>query len=187
MLTQRLSTALSIAVKAHTGQVRKGTPIPYVSHPMGVASLALEYGADEDQACAALLHDALEDGGPEYEAEIREQLGNRVLFLVQGCTDGVPDNTGQKLPWKERKVAYLSHLVEAPQEVLLVSGADKLHNARAIVQDIQRMGDAVFDRFTASKPETLWYYESLVIIFERRGAPMAGDLARAVQQMRAGV
>lgn len=186
MLTERLSTALAIAVQAHHGQFRKGTSIPYVSHPIGVASLALEYGADEDQVCAALLHDALEDGGPAYEDVIRQKLGARVTYLVLGCTDGMPDESGAKAPWKERKLAYLEHLAEAPGDVLLVSGADKLHNARAIVQDMDRVGDAVFDRFTASKAETLWYYESLVSILERRTAPMSADLARVVKQMRAG-
>jgi (p)ppGpp synthase/HD superfamily hydrolase len=184
MLTERLSTALAIAVRAHDGQVRKGTSIPYLAHPMGVASLALEYGADEDQACAALLHDAIEDGGADYEAVIRQAMGDHVTALVLGCTDGVPDAEGRKPPWRERKEGYLAHLAAAPDEVLLVSGADKLHNARAILSDMQRVGDKVFERFTASKDQTLWYYASLAALLERRGAPMAADLKKAVQDMQ---
>jgi (p)ppGpp synthase/HD superfamily hydrolase len=91
MLTDRIAHALALAVEAHDGQKRKGTSIPYISHPMGVASIALEHGADEDQAMAALLHDAVEDGGFEYAQRIREQFGDRVADIVQGCTDGVPD------------------------------------------------------------------------------------------------
>jgi hypothetical protein len=94
MLTERISLLVALAVEAHDKQVRKGTRIPYVAHPMGVASLALDFGADEDQAIAALLHDVLEDGGPQFAPVIGERFGRRVLALVEGCTDGVPDATG---------------------------------------------------------------------------------------------
>jgi len=185
MLTQRFAQGLDLAVRAHDGQLRKGTAIPYIAHPMAVASIALEYGADEDQAIAALLHDAVEDGGAEYEQEIRESFGARVADLVMGCTDGIPDATGQKPPWKQRKEKYLAHLEMATSDVLLVSGADKLHNARAILADLHTVGVSVFDRFTASKEETLWYYTTLSEIFSRRAIPVAAALADAVAQMRA--
>ncbi len=185
MLTQRFAQGLDLAVRAHDGQVRKGTAIPYIAHPMAVASIALEYGADEDQAIAALLHDAVEDGGAEYEQEIRERFGARVADLVMGCTDGIPDATGQKPPWKQRKEKYLAHLEMAASDVLLVSGSDKLHNARAILADLHKVGVSVFDRFTASKEETLWYYTTLSEIFSRRGIPVAAALADAVEQMHA--
>lgn len=185
MLTKRFPQGLELAVRAHDGQVRKGTSIPYIAHPMAVASIALEYGADEDQAIAALLHDAVEDGGAEYEQEIRERFGARVADLVMGCTDGIPDATGQKPPWKQRKEKYLAHLEMATSDVLLVSGSDKLHNARAILADLHTVGVSVFDRFTASKEETLWYYTSLSEIFSRRGIPVAAALADAVGQMHA--
>ena len=185
MLTQRFAQGLELAVRAHDGQLRKGTSIPYIAHPMAVASIALEYGADEDQAIAALLHDAVEDGGAEYEHEIRERFGARVADLVMGCTDGIPDATGQKPPWKQRKEKYLAHLEMATSDVLLVSGADKLHNARAILADLHTVGVSVFDRFTASKEETLWYYPTLSEIFSRRAIPVAAALADAVAQMRA--
>ena len=94
MLTARISQALALAVEAHDGQKRKGTAIPYIAHPMAVASIALEHGADEEQAMAALLHDAVEDGGPQYAILIRNQFGDRVADIVEGCTDGVRDANG---------------------------------------------------------------------------------------------
>ena len=183
MLTERISEALALAVQAHEKQVRKGTSIPYVAHPMGVASIALEFGADEDQAIAALLHDVLEDGGPHYGPVIKERFGERVLTIVEGCTDGVPDASGQKRDWGERKRAYLAHLAEAPVDVLLVSGSDKLHNARAIVSDLLKIGPDVFKRFTAGRDGTLWYYRSLAEIYIRRKAPMAAMLEAEVATM----
>lgn len=183
MLTDRISEALALAVQAHEKQVRKGTSIPYVAHPMAVASIALEFGADEDQAIAALLHDVLEDGGPQYGPVIKERFGERVLAIVDGCTDGVPDASGQKADWGERKRAYLAHLAQASDDVLLVSGSDKLHNARAIVSDLLKIGPDVFNRFTAGRDGTLWYYRSLAEIFEKRRAPMAAILAAEVIQI----
>jgi GTP pyrophosphokinase len=130
-----------------------------------------------------LLHDAVEDGGPIYIDRIQSSFGDRVLQIVMGCTDGVPDASGQKGDWKQRKVAYINHLAEASDDVLLVSGSDKLHNARAIVSDMERIGDQVFERFTASKEQTIWYYSSLSQIFETRQAPMASSLNVVVQRM----
>lgn len=183
MLTDRFSKAVSVANYAHYDQTRKGTTIPYIAHPLAVASLAIEFGANEDQAIAALLHDAIEDGGAEYEQVILENFGESVLAMVQGCTDGVPDANGEKADWWERKSAYLDHLEKAADDVLLVSGADKLHNARAIVIDLREVGPAVFDRFKAGMKGTLWYYRNLADIFSRRGAPMAKQLESAVSQM----
>jgi (p)ppGpp synthase/HD superfamily hydrolase len=184
MLTERISQALALAVEAHTGQSRKGTDIPYVAHPMGVASIALDHGADEEQAMAALLHDAIEDGGAQYAKLIRDKFGDRVADIVEGCTDGIPDDSGKKVPWKSRKEQYLAHLKNASDDVLLVSGSDKLHNARAIVEDLLRIGTAVYDRFTATKEQTLWYYESLANIFSERGTPVSASLNDAVRRMR---
>ena len=183
MLTQRFVQGMELAMRAHNDQVRKGTCIPYISHPMGVASIALEFGADEDQAIAALLHDAVEDGGAAYEVEIRERFGSQVADIVMGCTDGVPDAAGHKPPWKQRKERYLAHLEQADARTLLVSGADKLHNARAILSDLQTTGESVFERFTASKEETLWYYTSLAAVFSRRGVPVAAALTRTVSEI----
>ena len=185
MLSERLSQALALAIEAHNGQFRKETTIPYIAHPMAVASIALEYGADEDQAMAALLHDAVEDGGAKYAKIIRSKFGDRVANIVNGCTDGVPDNNGIKPPWKQRKESYIAHLKSAPDDVLLVSGSDKLHNARAIVSDLQNIGVRVFDRFSSSKEQTLWYYQSLADIFKTRNTPTAKALSETVAQMHA--
>ena len=180
MITSRLSRALSLAIEAHDGDVRKGTAIPYISHPLGVASIVLEYGGDEDQAIAALLHDTIEDGGIKYADMIKAAFGGRVLALVEGCTDGVPDAQGHKADWYERKRNYLQHLSQAHDDVLLVSGADKLHNARAIVSDLSAIGEVVFERFSTKKDGTLWYYTSLSAVFKDREAPMANAIEEAV-------
>ncbi len=184
MLTPRLALALALAIEAHNGQKRKGTQIPYVAHPMAVAAIALEHGADEDQAIAALLHDAVEDGGAPYAERIRQQFGDRVAAIVDGCTDGVPDANGHKEDWKPRKLRYIAHLEQASDDVMLVSGADKLHNARAIVSDLQRIGQVVFERFTAPRDETLWYYDELAKAHTRRGTPVAAALRQTVDRMK---
>jgi (p)ppGpp synthase/HD superfamily hydrolase len=185
MQLAKLASALDLAIQAHQGQVRKSTAIPYISHPMAVASIALEYGASEDQAIAALLHDAIEDGGIQYAKLIEAQFGQHVHDLVQGCTDGTPDHTGSKAPWLERKTAYIQHLQEASDEVLLVSCSDKLHNARAIVSDLINEGPSVFNRFSSSTEQTLWYYRQLAIVFTNRKTPPAKALEAAVSQMEA--
>jgi (p)ppGpp synthase/HD superfamily hydrolase len=184
MLTERIAQALALAVEAHTGQKRKGTDIPYIAHPMAVAAIALEHGADEEQAMAALLHDAVEDGGAPYALRIRSQFGDRVADIVEGCTDGVPDENGLKEKWKPRKERYLAHLPQAGKDVLLVSGSDKLHNARAIVSDLQRIGTAVFERFSASQADTLWYYDELAKIHIEQATSVAQALRQTVDRMK---
>ena len=185
MQLNKLSPALALAIEAHQNQIRKSTQIPYISHPMAVASIALEFGASEDQAIAALLHDAIEDGGIKYANIIKAQFGDHVHDLVQGCTDGTPDHSGQKAPWIERKTTYLKHLQEASDEVLLVSCSDKLHNARAIVSDLIDEGPSVFDRFSSAPEQTRWYYRQLANVFTNRKTPPAKALESAVSQMEA--
>ena len=185
MDSTRLGNALALAGQAHAGQLRKGTDIPYLSHVLGVASIALAYGADEDQCIAALLHDAIEDGGSAYRQRIFQTLGPRVLGLVEGCTDGEVGENGQKEDWALRKRRYLEHLESAPDDVLLVSAADKLHNAQAILADLKTVGPAVFERFKAGKEGTLWYYQQLAEIFTRRHSSIAAPLAEVVDQLTA--
>jgi GTP pyrophosphokinase len=185
MQMPKLSNALALAIQAHEGQVRKGTKIPYIAHPMAVSAIALEFGATEDQAVAALLHDAIEDGGNKYANIIKAQFGEHIHNLVQGCTDGTPNQQGQKAPWLERKTAYLRHLEEASDEVLLVSCSDKLHNARAIVSDLINEGPSVFERFSSTPEQTLWYYRQLANVFTNRKTPPAKALESAVSQMEA--
>ena len=185
MQLNKLSPALALAIEAHQGQIRKSTKIPYISHPLAVASIALEFGASEDQAIAALLHDTIEDGGRKYEEVILAQFGQYVHDLVQGCTDGTPDKTGKKAPWLERKTAYLEHLQIASDDILLVSCSDKLHNARAIVSDLINEGPSVFERFSSTTEQTLWYYRQLANVFTNRKTPPAKAFESAVSQMEA--
>jgi (p)ppGpp synthase/HD superfamily hydrolase len=191
--SQKLKHAFQFACDCHETQVRKSTSIPYISHLMSVSALVFEYGGDEDQAIAALLHDSVEDADSDTEANqrrqfIAEQFGDRVAKIVDGCTDGIPDITGKKPSWKDRKVAYLEHLKSADQDTLLVSAADKLHNARAILGDLRVVGEAVYERFRAGKEGTLWYYSSLADTFaEIMPGPLAAELSRTVESiMKAG-
>ena len=164
MLTERFDDALAYASRIHRQQIRKGSGIPYVSHLLGVASLALEAGADEDQAIAALLHDAVEDqGGPERLADIRVRYGDRVADIVDHCTDS---DTEPKPPWRARKEAYIASLAHKPPASLLVSLADKTHNIGAILADLASTGPNVWDRFTGEKGGTLWYYAALAESFQ---------------------
>ncbi len=165
-VTEQFASALDYAVRLHGGQTRKGTDIPYVSHLLAVAALVMESGGDQDEAIAALLHDAVEDcGGRPVLNAIRSQFGDRVAGIVDGCTDAY---TEPKPPWKARKEQYLSHLETASESILLVSNADKLHNARAILADYREIGDELWERFNAERDETLWYYRELSVLFARR-------------------
>jgi (p)ppGpp synthase/HD superfamily hydrolase len=165
--TPRYADAVRFAADAHFGQVRKGTAIPYIIHPLTVSALVVEFGGDEDQAIAGLLHDVVEDCEVS-PLTLSDRFGARVAAIVEGCTDGVPDQLGVKAPWRERKERYLAHLEQEPQDTLLVSACDKLHNARCIVSDTRLIGQEVFDRFTASREQVIWYYCRLAGVFERR-------------------
>lgn len=158
-LSERFTAALGYAATVHRTQKRKGTDIPYVAHLLAVAGLVLEHGADEDTAIAALLHDAVEDqGGNERMVDIRARFGSRVAAIVAGCTQTV---TGAEWSWKERKRRYIDHVRTAPAEVRLVSLADKLHNARALLLDYREVGEDLWSRFHGGRDGTLWYYRSL--------------------------
>jgi (p)ppGpp synthase/HD superfamily hydrolase len=164
--------------------VRKGTKIPYLSHLLSACALVLESGGTEDEAIAALLHDAVEDqGGAPILAEIERRFGGAVAAIVKGCTDS--DTPDEKPPWRPRKEAYIAHLREAPLPVRRVSAADKLHNARSIVADLHRLGPALFSRFTGGRDGTLWYYETLSGVFAQAGVGfLAEELQRTVAEMR---
>lgn len=163
-LTDRFLSAFSMAFEKHAYQRRKHTQTPYIAHLMTVTSLVLENGGDEDQAIAALLHDAVEDqGGLETLQEIKEAFGDRVAEYVDGCTDSY---TKPKPPWEDRKAAYLEKLRGSTDQVKLISLADKVHNARAILRDLQEIGDWTWEKFAGKKAGTLWYYQSLANIFD---------------------
>ncbi len=182
-LTDRFGEALTYAAHLHASQRRKGSGIPYVAHLLGVCSLVLEDGGTEDEAIAALLHDAPEDqGGRETLAEIEKRFGPEVASIVEGCSDTLET---PKPPWRPRKQAYIDHLSDAPPSVLRVSLADKVHNAHSILSDHRQIGDAVFDRFNGRKEGTLWYYGELGKVFIKRyPGPLANELQRTVAKLR---
>jgi GTP pyrophosphokinase len=160
ILSTKFEQALVYASIVHGGQLRKGTEIPYLSHLLGVASIALEYGANEDEAIAALLHDAVEDaGGSDRLEDIRVRFGDDVANIVDECTDAY---TIPKPPWRERKEEYINHISLASRSARLISASDKLHNARSILKDYRLEGETLWSRFNGGKDGTLWYYRSLV-------------------------
>jgi (p)ppGpp synthase/HD superfamily hydrolase len=170
-LTTRFTDAIAFAADIHRTQSRKGTQIPYLSHILGVASLALDHGADEDEAVAAALHDAIEDaealGAATVRSWIRFKFGERVLEIVEGCTDA---DVQPKPAWRERKERYVSNIAHDDASIVLVSAADKLHNARAVLSDFRNVGSSVFGRFDqdAGIDGTLGYYRGLVSAFQGR-------------------
>jgi (p)ppGpp synthase/HD superfamily hydrolase len=183
-LTARFREALWFAAFLHADQVRKGTDIPYVAHLLAVAALVLEHGGGEDQAIAALLHDSAEDqGGKHVLDQIRDRFGVKVASIVEACTD---TTVVPKPPWRERKERYIEHLAEVSEDVLLVSLADKVHNARAILADYKKIGDALWDRFQGKKDGTLWYYEALLEAFGNRGQrpELLAELKSVVLELR---
>ncbi len=177
-----LSDAVAFALDIHADQTRKGADTPYIGHLLGVASIVLDHGGDEEQAIAGMLHDAIEDQGLQQEAAIAEKFGPRVARIVRACTDA---DTTPKPPWRARKEAYIAHLEGADTDALLVSAADKLHNARTILTDLRTHGLAVFDRFTGRQDGTIWYYQALAEVFERRiPDALTADLAETVSAIR---
>jgi (p)ppGpp synthase/HD superfamily hydrolase len=166
------------AAQLHAAQRRKGTDIPYVAHLLAVTALVLENGGDEDQAIGALLHDAAEDqGGLETLQEIRRRFGERVADIVHACSDSFEF---PKPPWKKRKEDYLAHLETTGDDVLLVSMADKVHNARSILADLRQYGASTWRRFSGGRDGSLWYYRSLLNIFQRRSASI---LVRELEEL----
>jgi GTP pyrophosphokinase len=183
LLSERFEEALRLATRLHAGQTRKESQTPYIAHLLSVTALVLEAGGDEKIAIAALLHDAVEDqGGLETLEKIRRQFGARVADIVNECTDSY---TIPKPPWRERKEAYLAHLREATPEAQLVSLADKLHNARAILRDLRQHGEATWDKFNGGKDGTLWYYTTLFDILQKSmDNALVNELERVVTEIR---
>ena len=182
IVTSRFTEALEYARAHHAQDVRKGTRIPYLSHLLAVSALVLEHGGDETAAIAALLHDVVEDGGGVRAlAEIDERFGSDVAAIVEGCSDTTAKH---KEDWTLRKTRYLRHLETAAPGVLLVSAADKLHNARSILADLRELGDELWERFNSSPRQQLWYYGALRDTFLRRlPGRLADELDRAVREI----
>jgi (p)ppGpp synthase/HD superfamily hydrolase len=174
--------AFVFAAEKHKGQTRKASSIPYIAHLMGVASLVLEAGGDEDLAIAALLHDVVEDcGGVPMLREVRRRFGARVAKVVDGCTDAYTD---PKPPWRERKERYIARLRNEDKETRLVSAADKLNNVRSILSDYRAVGESIWSRFNGGREGTLWYYRTLRDEFRRsRPNRITQDLALAVSEL----
>ena len=186
-LGPKFAQALVHAFVLHAGQKRKGPEnIPYIAHLLSVAALVLENGGSEDEAIAALLHDAIEDqGGDATRKQILKPFGERVTAIVDGCTDS---DKITKPPWEERKGKYIKHIRRAPREVRLVSLADKLHNARSILYDYRKIGKDVWKRFNRearSRDKQLWYYKALVNAFRDAGGlvEMVDELDRVVSEI----
>jgi (p)ppGpp synthase/HD superfamily hydrolase len=160
----RFSDALSFAHDLHQTQLRKGSTIPYIGHLLAVAAIVIEAGGDEDQAIAALLHDAVEDqGGQKMLSIIRERFGARVAEAVEANSDS---DVVPKPPWLARKEAYIAAIPHKSVDALLVSVADKIHNAEAILADYRAIGESVWDRFSGGRDGTLWYYSALASAFK---------------------
>lgn len=182
-LTARFNRALGYAEHVHHARVRADVGVPCVAYPLGVCSIVLGYGGNEEQAIAALLHAALEgEGGRRRLYEIEANFGDPVARIVAACTDAV----GEPGPaWRPRKENYLARLSEHDDSIWLVACADKLHGARCIARDYRQTGDAVWRRFHGGgKAGLLWYYRALADEFKRLGAgPIAGELDRAVSEI----
>ncbi len=177
VLSSRFREALGLAAFLHADQWRKGTDIPYVAHLLAVSSLVLEHGGSEDAAIAGLLHDSVEDqGGRTVLEQIASRFGPSVAAIVEACSDSTET---PKPPWRARKERYIAHLAGVTRETLLVSLADKLHNARSILSDYRQIGEVLWERFQGGKDGTLWYYNALLVAFEERD-----EHGRLVEQFR---
>jgi (p)ppGpp synthase/HD superfamily hydrolase len=176
----RFDEAFAYAHRLHATQTRKGTPVPYIGHLMGVASIVLDDGGTEDEAIAALLHDAPEDqGGRARLDEIRRQFGDAVARIVEDCTDSW---STPKEPWLERKRRYIERARTLAAPSLRVSAADKVHNAYAILRDLRNTGEQVWSRFSASADDVLAYYQSLVRAYrDAGGGKLVDELERIVR------
>lgn len=181
---EKFEDALIYATRLHRDQTRKGSSTPYITHLLAVAAIVGENGGTEDEVVAALLHDAPEDrGGKERLEDIRASFGDEVAEIVAGCTDTYEH---PKPAWWPRKEAYIAHVAEASPSVRLVSAADKLHNARSILEDLRSLGDELWNRFTGGKEGTLWYYSVLVETYTDAGTnPVVKELDRVVRQIEA--
>jgi (p)ppGpp synthase/HD superfamily hydrolase len=182
LYSKRYRDALDFAAKLHRRQVRKGTDVPYVSHLLHVSALVWESGGSEDQAIAALLHDAVEDqGGAKVLQKIRERYGKKVSRMVWACSDS--STTGPKRPWVERKTRHLAALADAGDEALLIVAADHVVNVEAIVGDLQQHGRKVWDRFNAPPESQVWYQQATYELLSSR----LGSDAALVRRLDRGV
>ena len=151
-----IDLAIEVAVRAHQNQVRKGTDIPYITHPMDVGIILAKAGCPDEIIVAGILHDTVEDTAVTLD-NIREEFGENIVSIVEGCSE--PDKS---LPWEERKAHTLDFLKTAPLAVRLVTCADKLHNIRTIATEHEKIGDQVWERFRKGRSDQEGYYRGLV-------------------------
>jgi (p)ppGpp synthase/HD superfamily hydrolase len=181
-LGERFEEALAYAAQLHAAQTRKASGTPYIAHLLGVAALVLESGAEEDEAIAALLHDAIEDqGGAVVREEIHQRFGDRVAAIVDACSDA---ETLPKPPWRERKECFLASLHQAEPAVLRVVAADKLHNVHSLLRAYRQQGEGLWVHFRGGKEGTLWYHQEAARILSARGEGwLFEELADAVEEL----
>ena len=187
MISKKVNLALKVASKAHRDQVRKGTDIPYISHPVAVALIIGEYTTDEDVIVAGILHDVLEDVRPSIysEADMRGDFGDKITDIVKDVSEDKVAGEPEK-PWIERKKGYLAHLDNlANVESIIVSTADKIHNLTDMLDEYERVGDGLWEKFNASKDDELWFYKSFLEIIQKKAIPekMKADLESLVNML----
>jgi (p)ppGpp synthase/HD superfamily hydrolase len=179
-LTERFEEALLYASRVHANQKRRGTRIPYLAHLLGAANIAITFGADENEAIAALLHDAIEDQQVPH-AELAERFGSRVANIVRGCSDS---EALPKPPWRERKERFVAGLGRASRSARLVCAADKLDNARALLADYRAHGDKIWRKFNGGREGTLWYYRAVAnALRAREETPLVAELDAVVAEL----
>jgi GTP pyrophosphokinase len=189
--TERLTRAVEYARHLHIER-RKGIGILAMAHLFGVASLVIGeeglagFPVTEDMVVAALLHDAVEDhgGAPRLE-DIRQNFGDNVARMVEGLSDSLSEDANEKDPWEQRKQAYIERLRHEPADVRLISAADKLYNARSILEDYRLVGSDVWRRFKRGRDQQMWYFDSIIEIFKASGkARIVDELERVVAELR---
>lgn len=160
--------------------------MPYLAHLLGVASLALEFGATEDEAIAALLHDVAEDqGGFARLEDVQSRFGLEVARIVEACSDSLSSDPDQKAPWRERKLHHLERLATADASVRLVTACDKLHNLQNLLRDLRHRGPGIWVHFKSRPEDQLWYYQSVLkALGSQDDSPLLLDLAAAVEALR---
>ncbi len=190
LLSERFTRAVDYARTLHIER-RKGTAIPYMAHLLGVASLVMgesgrvEFAVTEDMVIAALLHDTAEDYGGELRLrDVEYNFGPNVARMVEGLSDTLQEDAGNKEPWEERKRNYLERLRHEPPDVQLISAADKLFNAHSILSEYRRIGVNVWRRFKRGRKEQLWYFNELLAIFKSSGGnEIVDELERVVIEL----
>jgi (p)ppGpp synthase/HD superfamily hydrolase len=181
----RIDTALALAARAHKDQLRKGTDVPYIAHPVHVAMILMRHGFSEDVVCAGILHDTVEDTDVTF-ADITAALGPNVTALVDAVTEKKADHQGAKRPWRVRKEEQIAHLGTVNADAAALKAADALHNASATLADLRAHGASTWSRFNASREDSCWYYGEVArLVAERLGGhALATELSATVEALK---